>query len=417
MDNPRRRLRRWLVSALVLTATSTTLALGSSAPAGATSATESALALQWYDITDQTVAAAGFPEPVTWSRTWAVSWLAAAHAVAENTNATFQQTAFAQALHDTLAAAVPTQRPQLDSDLAATLSTLADGSAKSAGERAGQRQAAAVLAQRAGDGLDTASVDKAWTPPPASPGVWQPTPPSFGPAIRAGEGNARPFLLTANDQFDPGPPPSLTSDTYLDDLAEVRAIGAVNSTVRTAAQTDVAKFWEPATNIQYGQVLREVLVDLHRPLSWDTRFVAAFHVVTTDGQVGIYNAKFTYVFWRPVTAIRTGSVAPDPTWTPLFTTPSHPEYPSGHAGYAGAAQAILTAFLGPNAPSPVSATSPADPGSTHTYASWRQITQEIVNARVWEGVHFRNSDNTATITGLKIGGFDVYRLRSIGINP
>jgi hypothetical protein len=145
--------------------------------------------------------------------------------------------------------------------------------------------------------------------------------------------------------------------------------------------------------------------------------VAAFHVVTTDGQVGIYNAKFKYVFWRPVTAIRTGSVDPDPTWTPFTTTPSHPEYPSGHSGYAGAAQAILTAFLGPNAPRPVSATSPNDPGSTHTWTSWRQITQEIVNARVWEGVHFRNSDNTAALTGLKIGGFDVHKLRSIGINP
>src|SRR5258708_24967050 len=104
MDNPRRRLRRWLVSALVLTATSTTVALGSSAPAGATSANESALALQWYDITNQTVVAAGFPEPVTWSRTWAVSWLAAAHAVAPNADATFQHAAFSQALHDTLAA-------------------------------------------------------------------------------------------------------------------------------------------------------------------------------------------------------------------------------------------------------------------------------------------------------------------------
>ncbi|HEY3609360.1 MAG TPA: vanadium-dependent haloperoxidase [Pseudonocardiaceae bacterium] len=337
--------------------------------------------------------------------------------MAENDNATFQEAAFAQALHDTLTAQVPTQQSQLDADLAATLSTLRDGDAKSAGERAGRRQAAAVLAHRAGDGLDTASVDIAWTPPPAAPGVWQPTPPSFGPAVRAGEGNARPFLLAADNQFDPGPPPSLTSATYLNDLTEVRALGAVHSTVRTAAQTDVAQFWEPATNIQYGQVLREVLVDVQRPLSWDTRFVAAFHVVTTDGQISIYNAKFEYVRWRPVTAIRTGSVARDPTWTPLFTTPSHPEYPSGHAGYAGAAQAVLTAFLGPNAPRPVSATSPTDPGATHTYASWRQVTQEILNARVWEGVHFRFSDNTGAITGLRAGGFDVRKLGSIGLNP
>lgn len=422
MDSPvqkpprtRRRLRRWLASAAVLTAASTAAVFVSATSAGASAADESALAVQWYDITNQTVAAAAFPEPVTESRTWAVSWLAATHAVAEKDTAPFQEAAFAQALHDTLAAQVPSRRSQLDSDLTSTLATLPDGNDKSAGETAGRQQAAAVLAERTGDGLDTASVDTPFTPPPAAPGVWQPTPPTFQPAIRASEGNAKPFLLAANNQFDPGPPPSLTSQTYLNDLSEDRAFGEANSTVRTPAQTDTAAFWEPSVNVQYYQVLREILANVQRPLSWDTTFVAAFHVVTTDGQIAIYNAKYEYLFWRPVTAIQTGSVDQDPSWTPFATTPRHPEYPSGHAGYAGAAEAVLTAFLGPNAPGPVSATSPSDPGSTHTYTTWSQVTQEIVNARVWEGVHFRNSDNTAAATGEKVGGYDVGQLSSIGI--
>jgi hypothetical protein len=361
------------------------------------------------------VTAAAFAEPVTQSRTWAVSWLAAARAVDAGHDPVFQESAFVQALHDTLAAQIPSQQAALDVDLTTTLATFPDGQAKSDGIAKGHSEAAEVLAQRAGDGLDTASVDILYTPPPAAPGIWQPTPPTFGPAIRAGEGNAKPFLLAANNQFDPGPPPALTSSVYLKDLAEVDAYGSATSTVRTAQQTDVAKFWEPSVNIQYVQVLGSVLADVHAPPWWDARFVAAFHVVTTDAQIAIYNAKYEYVAWRPVTAIQTGSVNPDPTWTSLFAAPRHPEYPSGHSGYAGAAQAVLTAFLGPIAPAAIAVTSPTDVGSTHTYTNWRQITNEIVNARDWEGIHFRFSDNTGVNVGSSVGFYDLTHLRSIGL--
>jgi hypothetical protein len=137
-------------------------------------------------------------------------------------------------LHDALVAQVPSQQPQLDVELASTLAAISDGSAKSAGIAEAKQQAAAVLNEREGDGLDTASVDIPFTPPPPAPGVWQPTPPTFAPAVRAGEGNARTFLLTTNDQFDPGPPPSLSSPTYLAALGEVRTFGSTTSTVRTA---------------------------------------------------------------------------------------------------------------------------------------------------------------------------------------
>jgi hypothetical protein len=385
-------------------------------PGGGGTTAETAVVRQWYDITSDTVTAAAFPEPVTQSRTWSVSWLAAAQAVRAGEGPVFGEAALVQALHDTLVAQVPSRTSALDASLTTSLAGLPDGWAKDLGVSTGRSRAAAVLAQRAGDGLDPASVDVAWTPPAAAPGVWQPTPPTFGPAIRAGQGGAKAFILKANNQFDPGPPPALNSSRYLTSLAEVHAVGAVNSSVRTAAQTDVATFWEPATNVQYVQILRDVLATTSRSLAWEATFVAAFNIATTDAQIGIYNAKYEYVFWRPVTAIRTGTVDPDPTWTPFFASPRHPEYPSGHLGFAGAAQAVLTAFLGPNAPAPVSATSPADPGVTHTWTSWAQITDEVSNARVWEGVHFRFSDQTAARVGYRIGDYDADHLAAVGLD-
>jgi hypothetical protein len=373
--------------------------------------------LQWYDITNQTINDAAYPQPVTGSDAWDISWLAAARAVQRGRGSDFQVAAFAQALHDTLRWLVPGQSSELDSDLASSLGTIPNGGAKAHGIAAGKSEAASVIAERQHDGLDTASVDAPFTPPPPAPGVWQPTPPTYGPAVRAGEANAQSYLLAANNQFDPGPPPSLTSRTYLTSLAETREYGSATSSVRTPQETDTGRFWEPAANIQYIQIVRGVIAATQHSLAWDTRFVAAFQVVTTDAQIAIYNAKFKYVFWRPVTAIRDGSpgVSADPNWTPLFTTPLHPEYPSGHGGYAGAAQQVLTSFVGPSAPAPIGVTSPTDPGSTHTYEDWDQVTREVIDARVWEGIHFRFSDRTGARVGREVAKWDLARLRQLGL--
>lgn len=419
------RRPRLVVSALVVLLTTvltlTSVALADIHPRGHGSRgriaddTATSTALDWYDITNQTIAAAGYPEPVTQSRAWSVSWLAAARAIGRHDDSRYGVAAFAQALHDTLAAQVPGQESQLDADLAQTLAAIPDGTEKSAGIAAGERQAREVLAERQDDGLDTASVDTPFTTPPAGPGVWQSTPPTFGPATRAGEGNARPFLLASADEFDPGPPPSLGSRSYLSGLAEVRAYGSANSVLRTAQQTDIARFWEPAINIQFVQVLRAVLADTSGPLAWQARFVAVFNLITTDAQIAIYNAKFRYVFWRPVTAIQTGSIDPDPAWTPLFTTPRYPDWPSGHGGVAGAAQEVLTAFVGPNAPDPIEVTSPTDPGSTQTYDRWSQITRQVIDARVWEGIHFRFSDIAGARLGDDVARYDLHHLTSLGL--
>jgi hypothetical protein len=393
------------------------LLLPSVSAEAASTSSESQPALEWYDLTDQTITAAGYPEPVTQSRGWAVSWLAAARAVGRSHGRSFATAALAQALHDTLAAEVPGQRSQLDVALASTLAAVPDGRAKRSGIEAGRREAAGVLAERDGDGLDTASLDIPWTPPPAGPGVWQPTPPTFGPAVRAGQPFARAFLLRRNDQFRPPPPPALDSRRYLTALAEVRAFGQDTSTARTPAQTEIARFWQAgATNVLYAPVLRQLIAqNARRSLAWDARLVAAFHAVTIDAQIAIYDAKFAYVFWRPVTAIRAGSVDQDPSWTPFLAAPRHPEYPGGHSGYAGAAEQVLTAFVGPRPARPVTVTSPTNPGVPFTFTAWSQITRDAIDARVWEGVHFRFSDTTGARVGATVADHDLRRLWKLGI--
>jgi hypothetical protein len=232
--------------------------------------------------------------------------------------------------------------------------------------------------------------------------------------VRAGLPKAKAFLLARNDQFRPGPPPALDSKAYLESLAEVRSVGQDSSSTRTPHQTDVALFWEQASIGAYNQVLRALLAD-QDGLRRQSRLVAAFHVITIDAQIAIHEAKYHYVAWRPVTAIRTGSVDQDPSWTPLFVSPRHPEYPSGHTGYAGAAEAALTALVGPRAPHPIAVTSTTEPGVTHTFTNWQQITQENIDARVWEGVHFRFSDQTGAKVGRRSAEWDLPRLRSIGL--
>jgi membrane-associated phospholipid phosphatase len=195
----------------------------------------------------------------------------------------------------------------------------------------------------------------------------------------------------------------------------VHAVGSATSSTRTPAQTDVASFIAQPSVDLYAQVVRAAIADAHRRLAWQTRLVAAFNAIEIDQQIAIYDAKYAYVRWRPVTAIRTGTVDPDPTWTPLLATPAHPEYPSGHAGYAGTAEAVLSALVGPQPARPIATTSSTSPGQVRTYAQWSTLTQETVDGRVWEGVHFRFSDETAARVGQAVARHDLRRLWQLGL--
>ncbi|MER7005133.1 vanadium-dependent haloperoxidase [Dactylosporangium sp. NPDC000555] len=239
---------------------------------------------------------------------------------------------------------------------------------------------------------------------PAAPGVWQPTPPAFAAPVQSGQGDGRPFLVRDVEPLLPGPPPALNSAVFLRDLAESRAVGALDSAVRTPAQTAVARFWSQTSLNGFTGALRTTLAPHgshaadRRPLDRRIGLVALFHAATIDAQITTYRAKYRYLFWRPVTAIRTGAVAPDPAWTPLIATPAHPEYPSGHTTYAGAAQAVLDTLAGPPR-APFTLTSPAAADVTLRYSAWSELTRDNIDARVWEGVHFRHTDEIGAAVG------------------
>jgi hypothetical protein len=417
LSDQNRLSRRQVLTAAGLAVPAMALGARTSGPAVASTTRTGGgtITLKWHDLTAQVVAAAAFPEPVTQSRTWAVSWLAAARATRHERSWSHSSAALAQALHDTLVAQVPSQQAVLDSALASTLADIDPGAQKQRGIAEGKAAAARILSERAGDGLDTASVDIPWTAPAAAPGAFQLTPPVTRPAIRAGQGNARPFLLHSNDQFDPGAPYSISSRRYAADLAEVRAVGGASSP-RTAEQNEMALFWYPAINFAYVQITRAlVAASRHEPIGSLARFVAAFNVITTDAQIAIHGAKYRYLFWRPYTAITTGAIQQDATWTSYQVAPQHPEYPSGHGGQIGSQQAILEGLVGTRSPVPITLTSSTAPGVARTYTDWATISREVIDARVWEGVHFRTSDVVGAKIGHRLARWELGQLHRLGI--
>jgi hypothetical protein len=365
------------------------------------------VALDWYDATAATIAAAGAATQITNSRTWAISWLAAARATREVPpgvdRSAFQDAALASAVHDSLVALVPSRAQELDTALRTTLDRFPDGPAKAKGVAAGAREARRVLASREGDGLDPTSVNAPFTVPPAAPGVWQPTPPAYAPAAQYGNRLARPFLLAGPDQYRLPAPPALDSARYRADLAEVREYGAVDSTVRTERQTETATFWFGSSLTLYTEPLRVAVARSQRSTPGRAALVALFHVALVDTQIATADTKYAYLRWRPVTAIRTGAIDPDPEWTPLHITPAHPDYPSGHNTYAGAAETVLMALTGPRT-APFELTSPTDPGVTRTYTAWSQLSQDNLDARVYSGIHTRSADKAGLFLGKRVAG-------------
>ena len=373
----------------------TGVALGGAAPAVAQPvATDSVLV--WYDATAAAIAAGPAPAQVTNSRTWAIAWLAAARSQAGTHSPAGRRAALAGAVHQALTTLLPGQRTAADATLAAELAVLPDGPPVRDGVAAGRATAQRLLDERAGDGLDPASVNTAFPVPAPAPGVWQPTPPQYAPATQYGNRVARPFVLRSAGQFRPAAPPAVGSRRYEADLAEVRAYGSATSTVRTQEQTDTATFWLGSSLTLYTPILRAAVAQSTGSLQQRTALVALFHVASVDTQIATSDAKYAYRTWRPVTAIRAGG---DADWLPLHTTPNHPDYPSGHNTYSGFAEGVLTALVGPRARQPYTIDSPSAPGVTRTYVDWRRPSVENVDARVWSGIHTRSAD----VAGIRLG--------------
>src|SRR5688572_23223828 len=298
---------------------------------------------------------------------------------------------------------VPAQQAAIDADFKALLNSVADGPAKTDGVAVGEQVATMVLAQCAEDGAIAPNTYR----PHAAPGVYVPT---MFPAVPHW-GKRKTWVMTSADQFRPGPPPSLTSDTWKRDFEEIKAIGAKDGSKRTPEQTAIAKFWEATAPAVYWPVARSVAAAPGRDPIENARFFAAAAVAMDDALVAVFDAKYAYNFWRPVTAIRNAEGdGRDPNWLPFIDTPMHPEYPCAHCIVSGALGAVLAAEIG-NGPAPtLSASSYTAGGATRTWVKVGDWMQEVSVARIYDGVHYRNSTVVGTAMGQKIGALAAQKL-------
>lgn len=309
--------------------------------------------------------------------------------------------AVAAATRGTLGKLLPAQQPEIDAAYRAALAAVPDGPARSAGIAVGEKAAAATLALRGGDG---AAAPDSYVPF-TMPGVYVPT---ASPAVPHW-GKRKTWVLVSGEQLRPDAPPALSSELWVRDYNEIKALGGKASTQRSATQTEIARFWESTQPVIYYTLARAVALQPGREVTQNAMLLAAVGIAMDDALVAIFDAKYAYNFWRPVTAIRNGdkdgndATERDPMWTPFIDTPMHPEYPCAHCVVSGSLGAVLQAEIG-NGPMPrLTSTSPTAPGVTRSWASIGEFTEEVANARIYDGVHFRNSTEVGTAMGRKIG--------------
>ena len=292
----------------------------------------------------------------------------------------------------------PAQKPALDLDLATSVSGLSGNGASPTIARGlgwGTTVATQIVGWRATDGFSA-------TPPPyvvgTTPGDWQPTPGGSGPPKFRTLATTTPFAMTSPSQFRPAGPPALDSARYAADLNEVKAMGSATSTSRTPFQTETAKFWQldTATAI-WDRVADSLAQENHLNLLRSARLLALVNVAQADAAIAVWDAKNTFNFWRPVTAIG------DPTWAPLLVTPYFQEYPSGHSGVSSAAATVLSSIFGSDAE--FTATSNGVPGVQRSFTSFSDAVAQVADARVFAGFHFRFSCADATQMGALVANY------------
>lgn len=318
------------------------------------------------------------------------------------------EAAVAAANRKTLLALLPAQQPAIDAAYDAAIAALPATPQREAGIAAGEQAAAGVLAARAGDmptGPDTYR-------PQAVPGRWVPT----AAAAATQWPQRKPWLLVRADRFRPGPPPTLASAAWVADYNEVLRLGARTSTERSAEQTTAARFWEYSLPPIYFGVVESVALAPGRDAARNARLYAAAAVAMDDAMIAVFDAKYRYGFWRPVTAIRNGDLDRHPatprdaSWNSLIESPMHPEYPSGHAVLAGAVGAVLRADVGAQPPLPLATRSPTAGGAARQWTTVDDFVREVGEARIWAGIHFRSAIDAGWTLGDRVGQLAVTRL-------
>ena len=318
------------------------------------------------------------------------------------------EAATAAAAHDVLVALFPAQQADLDAKYSESLAAIPDSPAKTNGISVGQQAASGILALRVNDGRDAVVP---YTPG-SGPGVWIPTPPGFLPAASPETAYVQAFALNSPSQFRAEPPPALTSDTWTRDYNETKSLGSATSTSRTAEQTDIGRFWSDQPILQWNRAWRNISIDRRLSLSDNARFFAMLASASADAIIACWDSKYSYSFWRPVTAIRAGDTDGNPdteadsNWIGLVVTPNHPEYPAAHGCFSGASTHTLRFFFGTDSfdfgidSNVAGLTNPA-----RSYGSFSQALDEVLNARVYGGMHYRNSTNKGAKIGKQVSHF------------
>ncbi|HEX7157975.1 MAG TPA: vanadium-dependent haloperoxidase [Edaphobacter sp.] len=340
------------------------------------------------------------------------------HVVPDAPKKASAQAAAVQAAYVSLVNLYPTQSSTFDAARTASLNAILDekGGGKeqekrkaevAAGVAWGQQVADAIWAWRSTDGFTP-------NPPPFNGGTavgeWRPTPPAFAPGVFPQFAYMTPWVISTPRQFRPAGPPALTSALYAKVFNETKNFGKSDSSVRTDEETNYAKFWGTSTvTYNWNSVAIFLGAERHMSLLDNARLFAELNVAIADGAIAVWDAKYHYVFWRPVTAIPLAdtdgnpATIADPTWLPLITTPSHPEYPSAHSTLSGAAATVLAHFFGEDSSFVVP--SDALPGVVRSFTSFSAAQDEIENARVFGGIHYRTSTHDGRALGATVGKY------------
>jgi hypothetical protein len=319
--------------------------------------------------------------------------------------ATSKEAAAAAAAAAVLATVDPKTADKMKITMETYLASIPESAEKLNGIKLGEAVAAKVLAARANDGSNAPDAYR----PRTTPGVYVPT----AITISSMWPDMKPFVIAKGSQFRPKPPIVLESKEWATEYNELKDYGGQNSAKRTAQQTETAQFWLVGPPVAYHPFVRQLATAKHMDVVDSARFMALVAVGLTDAIIAVLDAKYHYNFWRPITAIRNGDIdgnlATDreATWQPIAPTPMHPEYPCAHCIQSGSVAGVVTAVLGTAEIPEIAITSPTAPGITHRWTNMTAFTEEIANARIWAGFHYRFSTRVGSEMGLQIGDYVV----------
>jgi hypothetical protein len=313
--------------------------------------------------------------------------------------------AIASASRAVLLELLPGQKDAIEAAYARSLATLAANAQRDAGIAVGESAAKGVLTLRADDGASTPESYR----PQSIPGGYVPT---TLPATTQWP-QRKPWLMSSAAQLRPGPPPALNSERYARDYNEIKALGARQSTTRSAEQTAIARFWTANSPAIYQDLVRNAVDTPDRDVMRNARLFAALTQAVDDALIAVFDAKYNYAFWRPITAIRNGdrdgndATERDPGWLPFIDTPMHPEYPCAHCIAASTVATVLAADLNGAAVPLLTTTSPTADGAARHWATLEAFVAEVSNARIYDGVHYRYSTEVGADMGRKVGALAI----------